>query len=172
MLQSDSLGYPISVLQGHTAPISFISFHRHSPHMLLSSSLDGTCRIWDAHAGGTALHTLATGPSFGPSHQLPRGLPVTTRHAQAAARVDGEAPPAAEAAANENVRTALATVKQRSCAFELKPRRCSHLSMWWSLCLTAQSHTFPTTAGLLGCECQATTKGHCFCDASEGQIGL
>lgn len=41
-------GLPISVLRGHTAAVTAIAFSPRSVYQLLSSSDDGTCRIWDA----------------------------------------------------------------------------------------------------------------------------
>lgn len=45
-------GYPISVLRGHVGAVTAIAFSpRHSSvYQLLSSSDDGTCRIWDARS--------------------------------------------------------------------------------------------------------------------------
>ncbi|KAL8527224.1 hypothetical protein ACS0TY_005197 [Phlomoides rotata] len=43
-------GYPISVLRGHTGAVTAIVFSPRpiTPYHLLSSSDDGTCRVWDA----------------------------------------------------------------------------------------------------------------------------
>lgn len=43
-------GYPVSVLRGHTASVTATAFspRQGCEHLLLSSSDDGTCRIWDA----------------------------------------------------------------------------------------------------------------------------
>ncbi|ONK63196.1 uncharacterized protein A4U43_C07F12390 [Asparagus officinalis] len=41
-------GLPISVLRGHTGSVTAIAFSPRSVYQLLSSSDDGTCRIWDA----------------------------------------------------------------------------------------------------------------------------
>uniref|UniRef100_A0A1J3G7K5 Bromodomain and WD repeat-containing protein 1 n=1 Tax=Noccaea caerulescens TaxID=107243 RepID=A0A1J3G7K5_NOCCA len=43
-------GLPVSVLRGHTGAVTAIAFSPRpgSPYQLLSSSDDGTCRIWDA----------------------------------------------------------------------------------------------------------------------------
>lgn len=42
-------GYPISVLRGHTGAVTAIVFspRPYTPYHLLSSSDDGTCRVWD-----------------------------------------------------------------------------------------------------------------------------
>jgi len=64
-LQAGEIGNPVSVLLGHTAPVSFVSFHPLLPAVLLSSSFDGTCRLWDASAGGGAMHVLRAGPQPG-----------------------------------------------------------------------------------------------------------
>uniref|UniRef100_A0A7N0UHD5 Bromo domain-containing protein n=1 Tax=Kalanchoe fedtschenkoi TaxID=63787 RepID=A0A7N0UHD5_KALFE len=41
-------GMPVSVLKGHIGVVTAIVFSPRSPYHLLSSSDDGTCRIWDA----------------------------------------------------------------------------------------------------------------------------
>uniref|UniRef100_A0A803M7J1 Bromo domain-containing protein n=1 Tax=Chenopodium quinoa TaxID=63459 RepID=A0A803M7J1_CHEQI len=41
-------GLPISILQGHTGAVTAIAFSPRTAYQLLSSSDDGTCRIWDA----------------------------------------------------------------------------------------------------------------------------
>lgn len=66
LLQAGRLGWPVSVLLGHTAPVTFVDFCRAVPDALLSSSFDGTCRVWDARAGGAALHVLRASPGFAP----------------------------------------------------------------------------------------------------------
>ena len=63
-LQEGGLGQAVSVLLGHGAPVTFVDFHRTVPQVLLSSSMDGSCRLWDARAGGAALHQLKSGPQF------------------------------------------------------------------------------------------------------------
>lgn len=80
-LQAGRLGWPVSVLLGHTAPVTFVDFCRAVPDALLSSSFDGTCRIWDARAGGAALHVLRASPAFAapaPGAAAPAVLPVLT----------------------------------------------------------------------------------------------
>ncbi|KAL1548178.1 bromodomain and WD repeat-containing protein 1 isoform X1 [Salvia divinorum] len=57
-------GLPISVLRGHTGAVTAIAF---SPrpgafYQLLSSSDDGTCRIWDARYSNTAPRTYLPKP--------------------------------------------------------------------------------------------------------------
>ncbi|XP_042055216.1 bromodomain and WD repeat-containing protein 1-like isoform X2 [Salvia splendens] len=57
-------GLPISVLRGHTGAVTAIAF---SPrpgafYQLLSSSDDGTCRIWDARYSNTAPRTYSPKP--------------------------------------------------------------------------------------------------------------
>ncbi|CAN7025408.1 hypothetical protein BRARA_F02933 [Brassica rapa] len=56
-------GLPVSVLRGHTGAVTAIAFSPRpgSPYQLLSSSDDGTCRIWDAR-----------GAQFAPRIYLPR----------------------------------------------------------------------------------------------------
>lgn len=43
-------GYPISVLRGHIGAVTAIAFSPKYPFQLLSSSDDGTCRIWEARS--------------------------------------------------------------------------------------------------------------------------
>lgn len=57
-MQAGEVGHQVSVLTGHEGPVSFVDFHRQIPEILLSSSLDGTCRIWDAKRSGGCLHIL------------------------------------------------------------------------------------------------------------------
>ena len=66
LVQAERLGWPVSVLLGHMAPVTFVDFCRAVPDALLSSSFDGTCRVWDARAGGAALHVLRASPGFAP----------------------------------------------------------------------------------------------------------
>ena len=73
------MGYPVSVLQGHTSVISFIDFHPIVPEILISSSLDGTCRLWNALEGGAAVHVLTAGADFGPARALSCGIASSTR---------------------------------------------------------------------------------------------
>ncbi|XP_010546988.1 PREDICTED: PH-interacting protein isoform X2 [Tarenaya hassleriana] len=56
-------GLPVSVLRGHTGAVTAIAFSPRpgSPYQLLSSSDDGTCRIWDAR-----------GTQFAPRIYVPR----------------------------------------------------------------------------------------------------
>lgn len=58
------MGHPISLLKGHTGPVSYVDFSRALPDALVSSSFDGTCRIWNVrHPSGQAMHVLhATAP--------------------------------------------------------------------------------------------------------------
>lgn len=46
--QECNLGQNLAVLRGHQGPINLISFHPTLPLALLSSSSDGTVRLWDA----------------------------------------------------------------------------------------------------------------------------
>ncbi|KAG5514158.1 hypothetical protein RHGRI_035529 [Rhododendron griersonianum] len=68
-------GYPISVLRGHIGAVTAIAFSpRHnSVYQLLSSSDDGTCRIWDARVSRCSLRVYRPKPrdgvsSLGKSH--------------------------------------------------------------------------------------------------------
>lgn len=89
LLQEGQLGVPVAVLLGHTAPVTFIDFCACIPDALLSSSLDGTCRIWSAKDGGAAVHVLTAAAIFGPTRGLTRfggGLPGDFgRHTRSAA---------------------------------------------------------------------------------------
>ncbi len=60
--QAHNLGCPISVLVGHTSPVTYLNFSPIVPHVLLSSSFDGTCRLWNATDAGAppmVLHARA-----------------------------------------------------------------------------------------------------------------
>lgn len=63
--QETKLGHPVSVLLGHAQPVTFVDFCKAAPEVLLTSSNDGTCRIWDARRGGDAKHMLSPTPLFG-----------------------------------------------------------------------------------------------------------
>lgn len=53
------MGHPISLLKGHTGPVSYVDFSRALPDALVSSSFDGTCRIWNVRdPTGQAMHVL------------------------------------------------------------------------------------------------------------------
>lgn len=84
-LQDDCVGYPVSALLGHTFVVSFIDFHPTVPEILLSSSLDGTCRIWNAWHGGAAVHVLKAEAEFGPARPLLHGFVFTRSDADVAA---------------------------------------------------------------------------------------
>ncbi|KAK9831147.1 hypothetical protein WJX74_004971 [Apatococcus lobatus] len=71
-LKEGQLGYPVSVLVGHEGPVTFVDFSRVHPSALLSSSYDGTCRIWDATRPGLAPKVLPVSPAFGPMHGVTR----------------------------------------------------------------------------------------------------
>ena len=58
LLQDGSLGLPHSVQLGHTAPVTFLDFNKRLPSALVSSSYDGTCRLWDASCTQPAMHIL------------------------------------------------------------------------------------------------------------------
>ncbi|EPS60483.1 hypothetical protein M569_14320, partial [Genlisea aurea] len=59
-------GYPISVLRGHTGAVTAIAFSPSSRpntfYQLLSSSDDGTCRIWDAKYSHSHSHVYMPKP--------------------------------------------------------------------------------------------------------------
>eukprot|EP00884_Botryococcus_braunii_P018016 jgi/Botrbrau1/4899/Bobra.118_1s0013.1 len=71
-LKELSVGHPVSVLVGHTAPVSYVDFSRALPDVLLSTSFDGTCRIWNVQdTQGQAMHVLSATPTL-ESLALPR----------------------------------------------------------------------------------------------------
>ena len=71
-MQGAQLGHPLSVLLGHTGPVTFIEFCRTVHYALVSSSYDGTCRLWNATTSGPALHVLPISATFGPMHGVTR----------------------------------------------------------------------------------------------------
>ena len=71
-MQGAQLGHPVSVLLGHTGPVTFIDFCRTVHYALVSSSYDGTCRLWNATTSGPALHVLPISATFGPMHGVTR----------------------------------------------------------------------------------------------------
>eukprot|EP00873_Tetraselmis_striata_P019505 jgi/Tetstr1/439769/TSEL_028182.t1 len=100
-------GHPQCLLLGHTAPVSYLDFHPKLPHVLLSSSFDSTCRIWnvlDAGAPAMVLHPVPSG--FGPHRLLvataagqhPLAASYWTGSRQQQARSEHEAAAAAERA--------------------------------------------------------------------------
>lgn len=56
-------GLPVSVLVGHEGPAAFVDFHPTLPDTLLSSSFDGTLRIWRAREGGAPPIVLRVDPA-------------------------------------------------------------------------------------------------------------
>lgn len=69
------LGAPVCVLHGHDTQISVVSFHPFLPGALLSSSLDGTMRLWDIHSPQNPPIVLANmGPLFGVGNRNLRTL--------------------------------------------------------------------------------------------------
>ncbi len=61
--QEGEIGTPVSVLLGHRGPVSFLDFHKAVPEILVTSSFDGTCRLWSAVAGGGCLFQLRAAAS-------------------------------------------------------------------------------------------------------------
>ncbi|GBG59276.1 hypothetical protein CBR_g32291 [Chara braunii] len=84
-------GVPVSVLRGHTQSVTAVAFspRKKCAHHLLSSSADGTCRIWDAR------DSSVNPQEYRPS---PRGT-VAVKNVASAAGVAGpsNAPPAGDA---------------------------------------------------------------------------
>ena len=60
--QDGKLGQQVSVFLGHTGPVTFLDFCEAMPDALLSSSIDGTCRIWGVTHSSSAIHILAKCP--------------------------------------------------------------------------------------------------------------
>ncbi|KAK9864164.1 hypothetical protein WJX84_009425 [Apatococcus fuscideae] len=71
-LKAGQMGYPVSVLVGHEGPVTFVDFSRVHACVLLSSSYDGTCRIWDATSPASPPHVLPASTVFGPSRGITR----------------------------------------------------------------------------------------------------
>ncbi|KAL0034434.1 hypothetical protein WJX79_002167 [Trebouxia sp. C0005] len=71
-LEGDKLGHPVSVLVGHQGPVTYVDFNRTIPNALLSSSFDGTCRIWDATNSAWPAKVMQACPLFGPMKGITR----------------------------------------------------------------------------------------------------
>lgn len=71
-VQDDKLGHPVSVLVGHQGPVTYVDFNRSVPNALLSSSFDGTCRIWDANNSAWPAKVMPACPFFGPMKGVTR----------------------------------------------------------------------------------------------------
>lgn len=72
-MQKDNLGHPISVLLGHQGPVTYVDFNKVIPNALLSSSYDGTCRLWDATNPACPAHAvMRASTSFGPMKGVTR----------------------------------------------------------------------------------------------------
>ena len=71
-MQKDDLGHPLSVLLGHEGPVTYVDFNKVIPHALLSSSYDGTCRIWDATNSSWPSKIMKASTSFGPMKGVTR----------------------------------------------------------------------------------------------------
>ncbi|KAF3322688.1 bromodomain and WD repeat-containing protein 3-like protein [Carex littledalei] len=71
-------GVPISVLKGHTSAVTAIAFSPRpsAVYQLLSSSDDGTCRIWDARYSQQSLHVYVPKPPENPTVKI--GEPSTS----------------------------------------------------------------------------------------------
>ena len=62
----------MSVLVGHQAPVTYVDFNKTIPNALLSSSFDGTCRIWDATNSAWAPKVMKASAVFGPMKGVTR----------------------------------------------------------------------------------------------------
>lgn len=71
-MQRDDLGHPLSVLLGHQGPVTYVDFNKIIPNALVSSSYDGTCRIWDATNSSWPSKVLRASALFGPMKGVTR----------------------------------------------------------------------------------------------------
>ena len=100
-LQGDSLGHPVSVLLGHQGAVSFVDFSRILPDLLLSSSFDGSCCLWDARTGGAPLHKLHASPTFALPRAAATAVLPNTRYGRAGGpTAHGNAAPAGASASH------------------------------------------------------------------------
>ena len=60
------------MLVGHQGPVTYVEFNRSVPNALLSSSFDGTCRIWDATNSAWPAKVMPACPLFGPMKGVTR----------------------------------------------------------------------------------------------------
>ena len=70
--QRHGLGSPLAVLTGHSRGVTSVCFSPTVPHVLLTSSDDGTCRIWSVlhdAAGGRPAPSI----SLAPDRRQPEG---------------------------------------------------------------------------------------------------
>ncbi|KAL2323707.1 hypothetical protein Fmac_028086 [Flemingia macrophylla] len=77
-------GMPISVLRGHTGAVNTITFSPTAVYQLLSSSDDGTCRIWDARNSHNPRIYVPRPPDAinGKSNAPPANLPSSSNGQQ------------------------------------------------------------------------------------------
>jgi PH-interacting protein len=70
-------GVPISVLRGHTSSVTAITFspRQGCEHLLLSTSDDGTCRIWDALDSSRKSRVYMPSPKEPPTNVKGPGVP-------------------------------------------------------------------------------------------------
>ena len=52
-------------LKGHHAAVTYLGFHPKVPEALVSTSYDGTCRLWDAAGNAAPQMVLKPGDNFG-----------------------------------------------------------------------------------------------------------
>lgn len=52
-------------LKGHQAAVTYLGFHPKVPEALVSTSYDGTCRLWDAAGNAAPQMILKPGDNFG-----------------------------------------------------------------------------------------------------------
>ena len=107
VVQRDTLGHPLSVLMGHQGPVTYVDFNKVIPNALLSSSYDGTCRIWDATTSGQAAHVMQASALFGSMKGFARfggtaGLVITGQANRPMTRQEVAEAAAAEASTTQN----------------------------------------------------------------------
>lgn len=70
------MGETLAVHLGHTNVVSFVYYNPVVARALLSSSFDGTCRIWMAGDASVEPLVLKASPLFGPARQVRIGATV------------------------------------------------------------------------------------------------
>ena len=132
ILQEGEIGHPVSVLLGHTGPASFLDFHKVIPDILLSSSFDGTCRLWSAAAGGGCLFKLQAAASQIQAATLSHNL---RRLAALQEQIDRTAVPSEQAeesqSGSDNLMETSASEAEQTPAKVCSSSQCHHdLELW------------------------------------------
>ncbi|GAB4817147.1 hypothetical protein N2152v2_004193 [Parachlorella kessleri] len=188
-LQGDGrMGSHNCVLVGHTAPVSFVDFSPTLPGTLLSSSFDGTCRIWHARDPTAPPLVLRVDPlRFGGSgqglmcrslNQLMRDPSLSVEEQPAAAGRAHVAPEEATAAAegSQDAVQLLVCGFSRDGAHIVAGSNDCHAYLWhwpWEMSKTAASSA-PTAGGAsaeLGVEASLEAAGAAGATAAAGAAG-